>query len=152
MCVEFWEGILRMADLLLEPTEDGGKISFDSKGDFRVTDSIFNSAYIASFANPYWGNQISDENSRLKSRLSDLFKENVSNDTRNKAVRFLQEALSYLIRSGVSQDVQINGTIQSPSYIKLTALIIEPDGTSREFSYGLNWKSQSLEYPLGGIE
>lgn len=140
-----------MADLVLEPSADGGQIAFLSNGDFKTTDALYNAGYVALLSTPYWGNSIAEPNSRLNSRLNDLFNETVTSTTRNLVERYANEALAFFVNSGIADELIIDAVIRSASYILLTVKINQPDGTVLDFEYGLNWKSQSIELPFQGI-
>lgn len=140
-----------MADLVLEPSADGGQIAFLSNGDFKTTDALYNAGYVALLSAKYWGNSIATPNSRLNSRLNELFNQTVTSSTRNLAERYANEALAFFVTSGIADEITIDAQIKSAFYILLTVKINQPDGTILDFEYGLNWKSQSVELPFQGI-
>jgi len=140
-----------MADLLLEPTQDGGQFKFLPNGDFQTTDAIYNAGFVAALSEPYWGNQISDPTHRLKSRLNELFKGTVSPTSRNLAEEYTVEALSFLEIEGIARDIEVNAIIKSSTYILINVRVTKPDGNILDLPYGLNWEAQAAELPFGGI-
>lgn len=140
-----------MADLVLEPTQSGGEFTFLPNGDFKTSDGLYNSGYIALLSSPYWGNDLTEENAKYKSRIGELFNEILNTDTRKKVLRYATEALSFFLDLGIAEDVQIDATIKTATYCLINVIITQPDGTILDFSYGLNWKSQAIELPFGGI-
>jgi len=139
-----------MADLLFTPTPNGGQISFTSKGDFKTTNAIFNSAYIALFSGPFWGNQLSLPSHRIVSKLHELFNDTITSSTRNKAERYTKQALDYLLSENIASDLEVDVVIQNATYILIGIQITQPDGNILEFTFGMNWKSQSIEFGFAG--
>jgi len=141
-----------MADLILEPTPNGGQISFTSKSDFATSDALYISAYVSLFSKPYWGNQISLPSHRLVSRLNDLFQDNITASTRNLAERYTREGLDYLLSEGIASEIDVDVSIQNANTLIIEIQITQPDGNVLEFAYGMNWKAQAVELEfVGGI-
>lgn len=140
-----------MADIVLEPTLDGGQFVFKDNGDFKTSDGLYNAGFVAAFSAPYWGNQISDPTHRLVSRLNELFNQTVSNTTRNLAEQYTTEALAFLETEDIAREIQVDAIIKTSTYMMITVIITKPDGTEIQLAYGLNWEAQAVELPFGGI-
>jgi phage gp46-like protein len=134
-----------MSDLYLKPTEFGGEIEYDSRNDFILTDGLFTSCYIALFSQPFWGNSILPINSRLVSRLTELFENPISSSTRNKAIRYTQEALQFLLDFEIASEIQVDAEIQNINTLVIVAKITEPNGNEQELGYSLNWRGNFIE-------
>ena len=134
-----------MSDLYLKPSEFGGEIEYDSRNDFILTDGLFTSSYIALFSQPFWGNSILPINSRLVSRLTQLFENPISSSTRNKAIRYTQEALQFLLDFEIASEIQVDAEIQNINTLVIVAKITEPNGNEQELGYSLNWRGNFIE-------
>lgn len=140
-----------MADIVLEPTLDGGQFVFKENGDFKTSDGLYNAGFVSALSEPYWGNQISSPTHRLKSRLNELFKGTVTPTARNLAEEYMTEALSFLEIEGIAREIQVDAIIKSSTYILVTVIVTKPDGSTVELTYGLNWEAQAIELPFGGV-
>jgi phage gp46-like protein len=134
-----------MSDLYLKPTEFGGEIEYDSRNDFILTDGLFTSCYIALLSQPFWGNSILPINTRLVSRLTELFENPINSSTRNKAIRYTQEALQFLLDFEIASEIQVDAEIQNINTLVIVAKITEPNGNEQELGYSLNWRGNFIE-------
>lgn len=140
-----------MGDLTLLPTSDGGQVFFKPNGDFQTTDALYNSAYVALCSDPYWGNQLTVSSHRLKSRLSDLFKNNITQQTRRESEIIATEALDYFLTENIAETLVVESRILSPYAILILVKIAQPNGANSSFAFEMNWKSQAIELDFSGL-
>jgi len=134
-----------MSDLYLKPTEFGGEIEYDSRNDFILTDGLFTACYIALFSEPFWGNSILPVNSRIVSQLNRLFENPINSNTRNKTIRYTQEALQFLLDFEIASEIRVDSEIQSINNLIIVVKITEPNGNEQELGYSLNWRGNFIE-------
>lgn len=134
-----------MSDLYLKPTESGGEIEFDSRNDFVLTDGLYTACYLSLFSSPYWGNVTQFGNSSFVSQINKLFENPINSSTRNKAIRYTQEALQWLIDYNIASEIQVDVEIQNIYNIIIKVIVIEPDGNNQELGYSLNWRGNLIE-------
>jgi phage gp46-like protein len=68
----------------------------------------------------------------------------VSNQTRVALIQAATDALEWMIREGVADEVQVDAVVVSGNRIDLTVRISRPVGGA-EFVYAVNWDAQVAE-------
>lgn len=134
-----------MSDLYLKPTEFGGEIEYDSRNDFILTDGLYTASYIALFSEPFWGNSILPVNTNLVSQLNRLFENPINSNTRNKAIKYTQEALQFLLDFEIASEIEVDAEIQNINNLVILIKITEPNSRITDITYSLNWRGNFIE-------
>lgn len=133
-----------MSDLYLKPTSDGGEITIKN-GDIETTSKLEVSAFLSLFTPPWWGNSISESEEKYNSRIPELMRGPLTNNTRLAIMRGAESALAWMISEGIAERIETEATIPSRGTLHLTVRVYEPQTEDpEEFAYGVNWDSQEV--------
>jgi phage gp46-like protein len=133
-----------MSDIYLNPTADGADIAIDN-GKLRTTSALEVAVYLALFTPETWQDMPRDSANRYTSRIPEIMRgQTVSNRTRIALMQAAVEALAWMIRDGIADEVVADAAVVSSRRIDLTVTITRPDGGD-EFAYALNWDAQNAE-------
>ena len=133
-----------MSDMHLTPTADGAEITLDN-GKLRTTSALEVAAYLALFTPQSWQDMSRESANRYTSRIPAIMRgRTVSNQTRNALIQAALDALAWMTRDGIADEIEVDAVIVSARRIDLTVTISRPDGGA-EFVYALNWDAQEAE-------
>lgn len=134
-------------DVKLIPTEDGGDILFVD-GQPVMDQGLETATYISLFtARGWWGNAVVDADEQIGANLEELFKNTITNKTRQDSEQAVRDALQWMIDQGVAKSIEVESRIPSVGRLELSITITEPGKDSLSSRYMLNWNGQraSLE-------
>jgi phage gp46-like protein len=132
-----------MSDLLLMPTNDGAEIVLDN-GTLQTTATLQVAVYLSLFTPQSWGDMTRDTGRRYTSRVPEVMQRTVSNRTRLALIQAALDALGWMTRDGIADEVQADATVVSANRIDLTIRIFRPSGDA-DFVYAVNWDAQFAE-------
>ncbi|WP_233007148.1 phage GP46 family protein [Rheinheimera faecalis] len=80
------------------------------------------------------------------SKLWLLYREKMTTDVRNKAVKYAEDALAWMLRDNgegvVAKSVQVTGSIPKFQTLALNVVITKPDGEVISFTVSKRWETQ----------
>jgi phage gp46-like protein len=130
-----------MSDMYLTPTADGPEVEIDN-GKLRVTSALEVAVYLSLFTPQSWGDMAQNTANRYTSRIPEIMRgRTVSNQTRVALIQAAIDALAWMTRDGVADEVQADAVIESARRIDLTVTISRPEGDT-DFVYAVNWDAQ----------
>ncbi len=140
-------------DVFLYDTEDSGEI-FVSGGQPRMDRGLETAFYISMGCSDSWINEIipdNRENERTESRLEELERAVVNNQTRLNAEQFTRDSLQWMIRENIAKTIDVEATIININRIQIDTVITKPDQTEENFKYILNWDAQETDSAITAL-
>ncbi|MCW5760104.1 MAG: phage GP46 family protein [Phenylobacterium sp.] len=89
----------------------------------------------------WWGDALGAR--PLGSKLWLLERAKQTEDTRQRAQGYAEDALAWLVEDGVAAEVVVAASWQGPGFLGLQVTISEPDGRQTAFNYQWAWKAVS---------
>jgi phage gp46-like protein len=129
-----------MSDIYLTATNDGAEITLDN-GKLRTTSALEVAVYLSLFTPQSWGDMTRESGERYTTRIPELFRRTVSNQTRVAIMMAATDALAWMVRDGVADEITADAVIESARRIDLTVTISRPEGDV-DFVYAVNWDAQ----------
>lgn len=143
-----------MADLKLIPNENGD-LDIDFKdNDFVVDDGLETSMMISilkylynteTAENGWFAESVFLTDFPKGSRIDQLFKLNINENTINITRQYLTEATNWYITEGVADTVEISVSRLNTNGIYFKIVLIRPNFDENEsFEFSLNWDAQTI--------
>jgi phage gp46-like protein len=132
-------------DIALLPTLDGGDITLTDRRDIPMSISLFQSAYISVFSDDFWGNSVLGLNQKLRSRLTQASRGNLTPSIRNLVSRSIADSLEWMKRIGVAESIDVETEIASNIRLNIQITITKPSGEIEILPFGLYWDKLQVE-------
>ncbi|SHF88600.1 phage GP46 family protein [Vibrio gazogenes] len=146
-----------MSSILLEMAQNAGVIIEGNVTDESVAALVLISYFTDARADS--SDELPDGSSDLRgwpgdtfsdqpwgSKLWLLFREKLTTDVRNRAVKYCEDALAWmLVDSGqgrMAKNVKVTGSIPAFQTLALNTVITKPDGTEMSFTVSKRWEAQ----------
>lgn len=143
--------LAQSGDVKLIPSIDGARLDF-SGGQPLMDQGLETAVYISLFCSDWWGNATLEANEKQASRINDVANSSaLSNRMRVSIEIAAEEALGWMISSGVAASVEPSVIITGKSTAELTVSIEQPKAPRVILRYQVNWDYQKDAVSLNRI-
>lgn len=130
-------------DPKLYDTGDGADLLIQD-GQPDMDEGLENAVYLSLFTpSLWWGNAVAAEAERYASRLEEIQRRTLTNQTRLDAEQYARDALAWMVPEGVAKRVTVAATIPAVGFLGLTVTIEQPDRTST-VRYQISWTTMAV--------